>query len=98
MTRFLLVALPVIIVFVLGVALGHYNSDPVPFDYLFGTAQVSLIVILLIVFALGVLVTLFVCTARILGMRAELRRTQRQLRDMEVELRTLRNLPPASSR
>lgn len=91
--RPLLLSLLAAAVFALGLFFGHANAAPVRFDYLFGTLELSLIAALLIAFGFGVLLSLLIALLRGLRLRGELRRTQRQLRDAEAELRNLRNLP-----
>lgn len=77
----------------LGISIGYFNAQPITFDYLFGSVTVPLVALVMGEFALAVLLTLLVCSARILGLKREIRRLNRQLRDTEAELRTLRNLP-----
>lgn len=96
--RTVLLATFAALVFALGLFVGHANAVPVRFDYLFGTVELSLISVLMIAFAFGVLLSLLVAMLRMLGMRGELRRLRRQLRDTEAELRNLRSLPLQTSR
>lgn len=82
-----------IAVFCFGASIGYFNATPVQFDYLIGAVQIKLVVLLLMVFGIAVIVTLVLCSVRLLGQHAELRRLRRQLREMETELKNLRNLP-----
>jgi uncharacterized membrane protein YciS (DUF1049 family) len=95
--RPLLLTLLAAAVFALGVFIGHANGVPVQFDYLFGTVEASLIAIVVIAFGFGVLLTLMIVALRLLGLRREVMRLRRHLRDAEAELRNFRNLPVASS-
>jgi uncharacterized membrane protein YciS (DUF1049 family) len=92
MLRILLLLL-LILVFVGGLAVGYSNAGPVSFNYLFGKTELSLVVLVLTVFAVAVLLTLLVCAGRILRLSADLRRLRRQLREAETELKNLRNIP-----
>lgn len=88
-----LAILLLVLVFVGGLTVGYSNAAPVTFNYLFGKTELSLVVLVLIVFAAAVLLTLLVCAGRILRLTADVRRLRRQLRDAETELKNLRNLP-----
>lgn len=94
MWRLLLLAV-LLIVLVLGASIGYFNAQTVSFDYLFGAWELPLIALLIAAFALGVVLTLLVVGARVLSLRLELRRARGRIRDHEVELRNLRNLPLA---
>lgn len=76
-----------------GALLGYYNAQPVMFDYLAGSVTWPLSALLLAAFALGALVAVGVALLRVLALRLALRRSARQLRAVETELRNLRNLP-----
>ncbi len=89
----LLLSLLAVAIFVLGLFFGHANAVPVRFNYLVGTVELSLITVLMIAFGFGVALSLLIAALRWLGLRSELRRLRRQLRDAEAELRNLRNLP-----
>jgi len=92
MWRILLIAV-LLIVLVLGASIGYFNAQTVSFDYLFGAWELPLIALLIAAFALGVVLTLVVVGGRVLSLRLELRRARGRIRDHEVELRNLRNLP-----
>lgn len=82
-----------ILIFCLGVTIGYYNATPVTFDYLVGSVQIQLVVLLLVDFAVAVLITAVLCGGRILVQRAQIRRLRRQLRESDTELKNLRSLP-----
>ena len=82
-------------VFIAGAALGYFNATPVSFNYLFGTVELRLVVLVVFTFVLAALLTLLLCAGRILSLSGEARRLRRQLRDAETELKNLRNLPLA---
>ena len=52
-----------------------------------------LIALVMVEFFLVALVTALLCWARIFGLKGELRRIRRQLKDAQSELQSLRNLP-----
>lgn len=92
MIRLLIIGV-LLAVLVFGVAIGFYNATPVTFDYLAGQIQLPLIALVLGEFAVVTLLTLLVCGTRILGLRSEIRRLRRQIKDAQAELQSLRNLP-----
>jgi len=98
MLRILLLVL-LIAVLVLGATIGYFNAQPITFDYLFGVWQVPLAGLLVASLALGVILALLAAAGRILGLRMEIRRLRQRIRDHEIELRNLRELPlgPPSS-
>ena len=82
-----------VLVLCVGATIGYFNAQPIRFDYLAGQIELPLIALVLADFFLAVLLTLLVCGGRILSLKAESRRLRKQLRDAEVELKTLRNIP-----
>jgi putative membrane protein len=76
-----------------GAALSYFNSGYVGFNYLLGSVEVRLVVLIVFTFVLAALLTLLLCSVRILSLSGEARRLRRQLRDAETELKNLRNLP-----
>lgn len=92
MIRLLIIAV-LLAVLIFGVAIGFYNAAPVTLDYLAGQLQLPLIGLVLGEFVLVALLTLLVCSARILSLRGEIRRLRRQIKDAQAELQSLRNLP-----
>ncbi|HZR37771.1 MAG TPA: lipopolysaccharide assembly protein LapA domain-containing protein [Nevskia sp.] len=94
----LLAAVLLLAVFVAGAGLSYFNYDYVSFNYLFGTTQVRLVVLVVLTFVLAALLTLLLCSIRLFSLSGEARRLRRQLRDAETELKNLRNLPIAPER
>lgn len=86
-----------VIIFCLAAALSYSNSAPVSFDYLVGTVQMRLVLLLLLAFILGVIVTLLLSGWRLLAQRREVARLRKKLRGTETELKNLRNLPLKSA-
>jgi uncharacterized membrane protein YciS (DUF1049 family) len=80
-------------VFIVGAALGYFNATQVSFNYLFGTVEIRLVVLVVFTFVLASLLTMLLCAVRLLSLSGEARRLRRQLRDAETELKNLRNLP-----
>jgi len=93
----LLVALLLIAAFCLGAAVSYYNWSPVTFHYLAGQTELPLIALLLGAFLLGVGVMWLLDLARLFVLSRDGRRQQRQIRELEAELKSLRNLPLASA-
>lgn len=92
MIRILIIGI-ILLVLVLGVAIGFFNAQPVSFNYLAGTVQLPLIALVMGEFFLVALLTALLCWARIFGLKGEIRRVRRQLKDAQAELQSLRNLP-----
>lgn len=92
MIRILIIAL-LLLVLTFGIAIGFYNATPVKFDYLAGEVQLPLIALVLGEFFAVALLTLLLCGVRILGLKGEIRRLRRQLKDAQGELHSLRSLP-----
>jgi lipopolysaccharide assembly protein A len=82
-----------VVVLCLGASIGYFNAQPIHFDYLAGQIELPLIGLVLADFFLAVLLTLLICSGRILGLKAEARRLRKQLRDAEAELKNLRDIP-----
>lgn len=80
-------------VFCLGAAFSYFNWTPVPLDYLTGQVELPLVMLLLGFFGAGIAFTLLLNVARVLGLRREIARLRRQLRENEAELKNLRNIP-----
>jgi lipopolysaccharide assembly protein A len=81
--------------FVLGAAVSYYNGAVVTFHYLAGQVELPLIALLLGAFFAGILVMWLISVARVFGLSRESRRHQRQIRELEAELKSLRELPLA---
>lgn len=82
-----------IVVLCLGATVGFFNAQSVEFYYLFGSAHLPLIALVIFVFVIAVVLTLALTMTRIFGLKREIRRLHRQLRDAQIELRNLRDLP-----
>ena len=85
-----------IAVFCLGATVSVFNWAPVTFNYLAGEAAIPLILLLLAAFVVGLAVMGLLNLVRIFMLRRDLRRLQRQIRELEAELKSLRNLPLAT--
>jgi putative membrane protein len=79
--------------FCLGAAISYYNWSAVTFHYLAGQAELPLIALLLGAFLAGVVVMWLLDFARLFVLSRESRRQQRQIVQLEAELKSLRNLP-----
>jgi lipopolysaccharide assembly protein A len=93
----LLVALLLFAAFCLGAAISFFNWELVTFHYLAGQAEVPLILLLLGAFVLGIVVMGLLNLARVFMLGRDNRRHQRQIRELEAELKSLRNLPLANT-
>jgi len=91
----LLIFLLLLAAFVLGAAVSYYNWAPVTFHYLAGQAELPLIALLLGAFLMGIFVMWLLNLARLFVLSRDSRRHQRQIRELEAELKSLRNLPLA---
>ena len=89
----LLVALLLIASFCLGAAISYYNWSAVTFHYLAGQVELPLIALLLGAFLLGIVVMWLLNLARLFMLSRDSRRQQRQIRELESELKSLRDLP-----
>ena len=96
MLRILLIILILGFVF-LGASVGYFNSEAVQFNYLAGTVELPLIALLVGVFLTAVILTLLICYARMLVLKAENRGLRKRLKAAENELKTLRELPVSTS-
>ena len=91
----LIVALLLIAAFCLGAAVSYYNRADVTFYYLTGQVELPLIALLFAAFLLGVVVMWLLELARLFVLGRETRRQQRQIAQLEAELKSLRSLPLA---
>ena len=89
----LFVTLLLVATFCLGAAISYYNWSAVTFHYLAGQAELPLIALLLGAFLAGVVVMWLLDFARLFVLGRESRRQQRQIAQLEAELKSLRNLP-----
>ncbi len=88
-------ALLLIVAFCLGAAISYYNRADVTFHYLAGQAELPLIALLFGAFLVGVVVMWLLDLARLFTLSRDSRRQQRQILQLEAELKSLRNLPLA---
>jgi uncharacterized integral membrane protein len=79
--------------FCLGAAISYYNWSSVTFHYLAGQAELPLIALLLGAFLAGVGVMWLLDFARLFVLNRDSRRQQRQIAQLEAELKSLRSLP-----
>ena len=93
----LLVILLLVAGFCLGAAISYYNASPVTFHYLAGQVELPLIALLLGAFLLGIVVMWMLSLARAFVLSRDSRRQQRQIRELEAELKSLRDLPLAKA-
>ena len=93
----LVIALLLVVAFCLGAAVSYFNWTSVTFHYLAGEVQLPLIALLLGAFLVGVAVMWLLTLARMFLLTRESRRQQHQIRDLEAELKSLRNLPLATA-
>jgi putative membrane protein len=91
----LLTALLLLAAFCLGAAISYYNRADVTFHYLAGQAELPLIALLFGAFLLGIVVMWLLDLARLFVLSRDSRRQQRQVAQLEAELKSLRNLPLA---
>lgn len=92
MIRVLVITI-LMLVLALGIAIGFFNAQPVTFNYLAGSVQLPLIALVMGEFFLVAVLTALLCWARIFGLKGEIRRVRKQLKDAQAELQSLRNLP-----
>lgn len=93
----LVVALLLIASFCLGAAISYYNWPAVTFHYLAGRVELPLIALLLGAFLVGLVVMWLLSLARVFVLSRDSRRYQRQIRELEAELKSLRDLPLAQA-
>jgi uncharacterized integral membrane protein len=84
-----------VVAFCLGAAISYYNRADVTFYYLAGQVELPLIALLFGAFVLGVAVMWLLDLARLFVLSRDSRRQQRQIAQLEAELKSLRNLPLA---
>ena len=93
----LIVGVLLIAAFCLGAAVSYFNWTTVTFHYLAGEAQLPLIALLLGAFLGGLIVMWLLSLARVFVLGRDSRRYQRQIRELESELKSLRALPLAQA-
>lgn len=88
----MLLLLLCLIFLLMGAVLGYANQAPVSVDLLFGQFEMPLIVWMLMVFAVGVLLTSVVSGVRHWGLSRRCRKAEKRLAAVENELRHLRQI------
>ena len=91
----LLLFLVLLAAFLVGAAISYYNTAAVTFHYLAGQVELPLIALLLGAFLVGVIVMWLLNLARVFVLSRDSRRQQRQIAQLEAELKSLRSLPLA---
>jgi len=75
-----------LVLIILGVSFAVLNSNQVAVNYYFATQKVSLSLLLVIAFAIGVLLALIVMLFKLIGCKMENRRLRKQLRNLEKQM------------
>ncbi len=81
------------ILFVLAISFAVLNAEHVALNYYFGTRQVSLPLLMLLVFVIGALLGILVLLPRLIRLKSRHRRLRRRLKKHEEEVQNLRALP-----
>ena len=89
----ILIIVTIFLAFALGIAICLSNAQIVTFNYIAGVIQLPLIVLVVAELFVVATLTALLCWARIFGLKGEIRRLRRQLKDAQAELQSLRNLP-----
>lgn len=82
----------ILLVFV-GILFGYFNFQQVQLSYYFGTLPMPLAGALLGAFLVGALLGLLTGVAALVRVRNELRKSRRQMQNLQQELTNLRALP-----
>ena len=80
-----------------GAAFSYYNVAPVTFHYLAGQVEMPLIWLLIGAFLAGAAAMWLLDLARLFALSRESRRQQRQIAQLDAELKSLRALPLAQT-
>lgn len=83
----------IVFAIVLGITFGFFNYEQVTVNLLWSDAQVPLVIVLVAAFLLGFGLALLFLVARLLGLRTNLSKTKKQLKDAQGEIRNLRSMP-----
>jgi uncharacterized membrane protein YciS (DUF1049 family) len=75
----------------LGIALAVHNTQNVQVDYLVGKAQYALFFLLLVGLVAGFIFGAVLGLVKTLGLRNQLRRARKRIRDLEAQNKTLNN-------
>jgi uncharacterized membrane protein YciS (DUF1049 family) len=76
-----------------GVTFAILNSEQVAFNYYFATKQMSLALLLVFTFGIGILIGLIFTAISIIKAKAENRRLKSRLKTAEKEIENLRAIP-----
>lgn len=83
----------ILLMLLFGAAIGYFNAQTVSFNYLAGSLEVPLIVLIMIELIVIALIGLLVYAGRVWGYRREIRGLRKQLDAAQSELKNLRSLP-----
>lgn len=86
-----------VVILLCGAAIGFFNAQPVSFNYLIGSVQLPLIVLILGELVLVTLIGLVLFASRVWSLRLEIRGLRKRLAAAEVELKNLRSLTGATT-
>lgn len=87
--KFTLVGAVLLAVLLLGVEFTTLNADPVTVNFLYGSMQQPLSLIVISAFAVGVLLTLFIGMFIVFPLRWQLSRLRQTVSDKEQEIKLL---------
>jgi len=91
--KFLLAAIIVVIVLLLGIEFAALNSDLVRFNYIVGTAEWHLSFIIICAFAIGCAITALITFLIVMPLRWRIARLQRTVVNQEKEITSLLKKP-----
>jgi putative membrane protein len=78
---------------IFGAVFAVLNSDPVPVNYYFGSQDVPLSLVLILVLGAGVFLGLFSSMGRVIGLKREIHNLKRRSEMVSKEVNNLRALP-----
>lgn len=81
------------LILLLGASIGYFNAQVVEFNYLAGQVELPLMALLVANFFIAVFITLLICIGKILCLKNEIRRLNKQIKASDEELKSLRDLP-----
>ncbi len=83
----------VLLVLVFGLFFGLLNADPVQVNYYFGSRELPLSFVLVLMLVAGAIAGAFAGLGMVLRTKREVHRLRREIRTAEKELSNLRSLP-----
>lgn len=83
----------VLVVLIFGLSFGLLNADPVKVNYYFGSRELPLSFVLVVMLIVGALAGALAALGMVLRTKRELHRLRREIRVAEKELSNLRSLP-----